>query len=332
MLALLNLANRPALVAIVLVLLCWLLLRPRPPRTARRTPSAGASAGAAASGARAVSVSTPGVLLSFRGGAPVVDDAAVAALLTLAATCDIYLVTQLESDSDAQEEAVMAALSAAGVFGPGACDRRKALVCATEDGRAAICRQLSPAAHLDTSRKARGRLAPCPPPASRPAWPLRHRHPPPPTRARQVASYLAPHVPSVVLIGADPPGGASSSAPPSARRAETRRPARASLWHPAVVRCRWRAAAAWSTTWPRGRRVAREAPSAPPVAVGRGPRGWRLVAASRQPTNFAVAAVRRSSGGRYPKRQRSAGSGSVRRSKCRARNAKRTRTFSLRRA
>ncbi|EOD13542.1 hypothetical protein EMIHUDRAFT_451977 [Emiliania huxleyi CCMP1516] len=182
-LALLNLANRPALVAIVLVLLCWLLLRPRPPRTARRTPSAGASAGAAASGARAVSVSTPGVLLSFRGGAPVVDDAAVAALLTLAATCDIYLVTQLESDSDAQEEAVMAALSAAGVFGPGACDRRKALVCATEDGRAAICRQLSPAAHLDTSRK--------------------------------VASYLAPHVPSVVLIGADPPGGASSSAPPS---------------------------------------------------------------------------------------------------------------------
>ena len=99
-LALLNLANRPALVAIVLVLLCWLLLRPRPPRTARRTPSAGAATGAAASGARAVSVSTPGVLLSFRGGAPVVDDAAVAALLTLAATCDIYLVTQLESDTN----------------------------------------------------------------------------------------------------------------------------------------------------------------------------------------------------------------------------------------
>ena len=174
----------------------------------------------------------------------------------------------------------MAALSAAGVFGPGACDRRKALVCATEDGRAAICRQLSPAAHLDTSRKARGRLAPCPPPASRPAWPLRHRHPPPPTRARQVASYLAPHVPSVVLLGADPPGGASSSAPPSARRAETRRPARASLWHPAVVRCRWRAAAAWSTTWPRGRRVAREAPRG--RAAGRGgPRASRLAPGGR---------------------------------------------------
>ena len=188
-LALLNLANRPALVAIVLVLLCWLLLRPRPPRTARRTPSAGAAAGAAASGARAVSVSTPGVLLSFRGGAPVVDDAAVAALLTLAATCDIYLVTQLESDSDAQEEAVMAALSAAGVFGPGACDRRKALVCATEDGRAAICRQLSPAAHLDTSRKARGRLAPCPP-ASRPAWPP--TPPPPATPDLREAGCLLP--------------------------------------------------------------------------------------------------------------------------------------------
>ena len=44
------------------------------------------------------------------------------------------------------------------------------MFCATEDGRGAICRQLEPSMHIDTSSK--------------------------------IAAYLAPHVPSVVLIAA----------------------------------------------------------------------------------------------------------------------------------
>ena len=42
----------------------------------------------------------------------------------------------------------------------GGCDRCKALFCATEDGRSAIVRQLSPAVHLDTSPKVLLYLAP----------------------------------------------------------------------------------------------------------------------------------------------------------------------------
>ena len=55
---------------------------------------------------------------------------------------------------------------------------RQVICCATEDGRAAIIRQLSPRAHIETSHK--------------------------------VAQYLAPHIPSVVLIGEPLPDGSST--------------------------------------------------------------------------------------------------------------------------
>ena len=100
--------NRALIVAILLVVLCWWLLRPKP-LTAPAEQATGAPSGRASTHPatfvpkkRAVSVSTPGVLLHFRAGVPEVDDSALTALLSLCAVTDIYLVTQLETDSDVQ--------------------------------------------------------------------------------------------------------------------------------------------------------------------------------------------------------------------------------------
>ena len=128
-----------------------------------------------------MSISTRGVLLEFENGRPRVLPDAAAALRNIAAKADVYLVTTLPEDSDACEAATLEALKSGGVFADGGCEQRKALFCATEDGRSAIARQLSPACHVDTSPK--------------------------------VLQYLAPHLPRVVYVTA---AGAPVDTPPGA--------------------------------------------------------------------------------------------------------------------
>jgi len=168
------LKQRPILIALIIISICLLLLRPRKKPSAQQ--GTGQEANACPSSAqprkRSLSISTVGVLLDFHGGAPQMIAAAAEALASLAEQADIYLITQLEQDTDAQEAAVLAVFEAAGIFGPGRCDRRKVLFCATEDGKGAMCRQLAPNAHVDTSSK--------------------------------VLGYLAPHVPQVVMVGQGP--------------------------------------------------------------------------------------------------------------------------------
>ena len=93
----------------------------------------------------------------------------------LASRASVYLITQLPADSDELEARVLAELARAGLFEHGGCDRRKAMFCCTEDGRGAMCRQLAPAVHFDTSRK--------------------------------VLQYLLPHVPRVYHVGGGGGGG-----------------------------------------------------------------------------------------------------------------------------
>lgn len=156
---------RPILVAVAAIALCLLLFRPRrkpqQPHRGATTSGAGTSA-AGASGGRgpAVSVSTCGVLLEFEAGTPRLLPGAVDALLRISSVADVYLVTTLPEDSDALETATLEALGSGGLFAKGGCERCKALFCATEDGRSAMVRQLSPAAHVDTSPKVLQYLAP----------------------------------------------------------------------------------------------------------------------------------------------------------------------------
>ena len=131
-----------------------------------------------------VSIATVGTLIDFDRSTPRLLPGAVAALLRIAQTADVYLITTLPEDSDEVEAATCETLSAAGVFGTGACDRCKALFCATEDGRCAITRQLEPAVHVDVSPK--------------------------------VLQYLAPHVPRVVYV--EPSGRTLDGVPGSNRR------------------------------------------------------------------------------------------------------------------
>merc|ERR1712066_831365 len=94
-------------------------------------------------------------------------------LLTLAAQADVYLITQLPTDTDELEEATRSALAEAQIFGEGRCDACKALFCVTEDGRAAMTRQILPTTHIDTSVK--------------------------------VLQYIAPHVTGAVCVNVDRP-------------------------------------------------------------------------------------------------------------------------------
>lgn len=98
--------NRQLLIALALVLLCWWLLRPKtPPTVGDELGAASARSthpGASMPRRRSVSISTPGILLRFHAGTPEVDDSAITALLALCAIADVHLVTQLETDSDAQ--------------------------------------------------------------------------------------------------------------------------------------------------------------------------------------------------------------------------------------
>mmetsp|Transcript_70169 Transcript_70169/g.116567 ORF Transcript_70169/g.116567 Transcript_70169/m.116567 type:complete len:202 (-) Transcript_70169:431-1036(-) len=178
LLALLNGNVRPIIIALIILTICCCLIRPIKPATsqAQQSEVACMNNNGRAKQQSAVSISTCGVLLNFHGGVPVLISDAIDALFTLATRAEVYLITQLDNDSDAQEDAVLAALEAAGVFGTGRCDRRRTIFCTTEDGRCAICRQLAPSTHVDTSSK--------------------------------VTQYLGPHIPKVVLVSA---AGASSS-------------------------------------------------------------------------------------------------------------------------
>lgn len=170
--------SKPIVVALIVICICLLLLRPRrKPENGRQQQQqarggAGSGAGASSSGRPTrgpmVSVSTVGTLLDFDRSTPRLLPGAVAALLQIAQKADVYLITTLPEDSDEVEAATVETLSAAGIFSSGACERCKAIFCATEDGRMAITRQLAPAVHVDVSPK--------------------------------VLQYLAPHVPRVVYV------------------------------------------------------------------------------------------------------------------------------------
>ncbi len=154
--ALLSVEKRPTALAVLLVVLTLYLLRPRALRAdadAEGTTGAAASRRApSASGAIAVAA-TDLLLVLERGVPPRVLRAAADALLRIAATADVYLIVQLDVDDDGREAETLAALEAAGLFGAGRCDRRKVIFCMTEDGRGAICRQLEPGTHIETSAK-----------------------------------------------------------------------------------------------------------------------------------------------------------------------------------
>ena len=158
---------RPVVVAVLIIALFYVLLWPRrkPPQPPQRpgavsAGSSSSSTGTARTRGLATSISTRGVLLEFENGKPRVLPGAVDALLRLAKTADLYLVTTLPRDDDAVEAATLEVMTAAGLFAEGGCARCKALFCATEDGRSAIARQLSPAVHVDTSPKVLTYLAP----------------------------------------------------------------------------------------------------------------------------------------------------------------------------
>ena len=176
----------PVLIAIIAVAIAFFLLSGlrKPARAAadsnnNNSAAARGGARAAAGGKPMVSVSG-GCVVRFGAGGPHVPPEAAQALRSLAAGAAVHLVTQLPRDTDELERQVMAALDAAGVFGAGGCDRRRAIFCSTEDGRGSIVRQLAPALHVDESAK--------------------------------VVSYLAPHVPRVVKIGASLAAASSAAA------------------------------------------------------------------------------------------------------------------------
>jgi len=157
---------RPIIVAILVICICFVLLRPRhkpaQPRHGGAPAPAVSSVGTTSASSRGPmqSISVVGTIVEYRDGRPHLLPGAVEALRRIAGACDIYLVTQLPVDSDELEAATLDVLRSGGVFGTCGCDARKAIFCSTEDGRSSIVRQLGPAVHLDTSPKVLQYLAP----------------------------------------------------------------------------------------------------------------------------------------------------------------------------
>ncbi|KAH7415092.1 hypothetical protein KP509_14G026800 [Ceratopteris richardii] len=75
-------------------------------------------------------------------------------LLEMVKACDLYLMTKVLDD-----ENVLAALDAIGLFSVGGLDRNKVLFCSTEAGRSSFVRQLEPDWHVDTSVKTVSQLS-----------------------------------------------------------------------------------------------------------------------------------------------------------------------------
>eukprot|EP00908_Phaeocystis_cordata_P022855 Transcript_5263.p1 GENE.Transcript_5263~~Transcript_5263.p1 ORF type:complete len:219 (-),score=83.51 Transcript_5263:60-716(-) len=158
--------RRPVVVALLVIAICFVLLRPRrKPQRPSSTQGAGSSSNAAAAPKQklpALSLSTRDILLEFANGSPQLKQVALEPLFRLCSRHQVFLVTQLPVDSDELEAAVVALLEGAGVFAEGRCERRKAMFCCTEAGRGAMCRQLGPAVHIDTSAQVVQYLAPLP--------------------------------------------------------------------------------------------------------------------------------------------------------------------------
>ena len=115
--------SRPVVVAIIAVLVCVLLLRPRVKPAGGRAGQGEANnlrghAGNAAPLSRpATSISTVGTLVEFRDGQPTILPNAADALKRIASTADLFLVTQLPVDSNELENATIVAMANAGIIG-----------------------------------------------------------------------------------------------------------------------------------------------------------------------------------------------------------------------
>lgn len=73
----------------------------------------------------------------------------VEALKKFASMFDLYVIVQV--DDDAGEQAVIDAMSAAGLFDHGLMDRRKLMFCETDLGRVSVARQIDSHLHVDES-------------------------------------------------------------------------------------------------------------------------------------------------------------------------------------
>ena len=118
---------RPIIVAILVICICFVLLRPRnkpaAPRHGGAPAPAVSSAGTTSASSRGPmqSISVVGTIVEYRDGRPHLLPGAVEALRRIAGACDIYLVTQLPVDSDELEAATLDVLRSGGVFGTGGC-------------------------------------------------------------------------------------------------------------------------------------------------------------------------------------------------------------------
>ncbi|KAJ1621719.1 hypothetical protein T492DRAFT_349252 [Pavlovales sp. CCMP2436] len=163
------LTGRGSLFAIAAaVLVAYLFYRPPPVAGGERKGGRPARA----KGRPRITVSTQGVL--FARGSQLADGA-LDALRKLAEYADIYLIASPVS-SDAMEAELRAVLAREGVSELPGFDPRKILFCSTAMGRAAMCRQIEPALHIDSTA--------------------------------DIAATLAPHVPHVAVIS-DPPAAPS---------------------------------------------------------------------------------------------------------------------------
>ena len=115
--------RRPVVVALLVIAICFVLLRPRrKPQRPSSTQGAGSSSDAAAAPQQklpALSLSTRDILLEFANGSPQLKQVALEPLFRLCARHQVFLVTQLPVDSDELEAAVVALLEGAGVFAEG---------------------------------------------------------------------------------------------------------------------------------------------------------------------------------------------------------------------
>ena len=113
---------RPAVIAILVIIICYLLFRPRIKPTqvvGDRTRDAGSySATTTEASARvpALSISTVGTLVEFSDGGPQLIPGAANAVRRIASAADVYFVTQLPEDSDKLEACTLELMANAGLF------------------------------------------------------------------------------------------------------------------------------------------------------------------------------------------------------------------------
>jgi hypothetical protein len=163
------------------MLVAYLFYRPQPPPAGNAGGECSATQRPPKLKAKPrVTLSTaPGVLFARlpTDGTVELTAGALNALARLAAWADVYLITSCVP-SDEAETAVRAALVSAGVLSVPGIDARRILICSTKMGCSAMCRQIEPVLHIESSA--------------------------------EVVEALAPHLPHVALVGAVAPPAASS--------------------------------------------------------------------------------------------------------------------------